>query len=94
MEGEGGNEVTETRFLSDHYYVYTDYQINVDEVLKQDEAAILRPRSEQLAEKRARAFLQGLKPVESEHFMSELKLRPPKERTFSAACEDRGYSSL
>jgi hypothetical protein len=32
-------------------------------------------------------FLQGLKPVESKHLTSELKLRPPKEKAFSAACE-------
>jgi hypothetical protein len=32
-------------------------------------------------------FLQGLKPVESKHLTSELKLRPPKENAFPAACE-------
>jgi hypothetical protein len=26
-----------------------------------------------------RVFPQGLKPIESMHFMSELKLRPPKD---------------
>jgi putative membrane protein insertion efficiency factor len=32
--------------------------------------------------KPGKSFLQGLKPVESKHFTSELKLRPPKEKGF------------
>ena len=36
--------------------------------------------------KKAKSFLQGLKPVDSAQVTSELKLRPPKERTYSACC--------
>jgi len=38
--------------------------------------------------KMLRVFPQGLSPLKSEHFMSELKLRPPREATFSASCLD------
>jgi hypothetical protein len=33
---------------------------------------------------RGKSFLQGLKPVESEHSTSELKLRPPKAKALYA----------
>jgi hypothetical protein len=33
-------------------------------------------------------FFRGLKPNDTKHLLSELKLRPPKEQTFSASCED------
>jgi len=45
--------------------------------------------AQQLAEKcdkTRKSFLQGLKPVGSKQFKSELKLRPPKEKTFPADC--------
>jgi hypothetical protein len=32
-----------------------------------------------------RVFPQGLKPIDTNHFMSELKLRPPEEATLPAA---------
>jgi hypothetical protein len=39
-------------------------------------------RALQAAGKCQKAIPQGLKPIDSEHFMSELKLRPPTERDF------------
>ena len=48
----------------------------------------LQGTAERAAEKynKEKGFLQGLKPVMSEHLTSGLKPRPPKEKTFSAAC--------
>jgi cytochrome c-type biogenesis protein CcmH/NrfF len=41
-----------------------------------------------------RVFPQGLKPIERSYFMSELKLRPPKEATFSAGWKRRRLVAL
>ena len=38
-----------------------------------------------------KSFLQGLKPVECEHSTSELKLRPPKEKTCPHRTHTQNY---
>src|SRR5208283_3404248 len=42
--------------------------------------------SHQPAKKHGKAFLQGLKPIGFGSFTPGLKLRPPKDETFSASC--------
>jgi len=48
----------------------------------------------QAAERRQKAFPQGLKPIYWMSLMSELKLRPPKEKTSSAGCKVKRIAYL